>query len=104
MTWAGTAVAVAGLGASMYGANKSAKATAKANAQNIAANQESDRLNFQQWLMSRGIGTNGQPVNTKLPFWMGARVRYPSAGGAGRIVGPAVAPSAPYQMPSSTLK
>ena len=83
MAWVAVGTAAAGIGASLYGANKQAKDTAGANNANIAAQQESERQNWLRYLMTRGVnpGANtqsgevpgfapGAPMNTKLPLWM----------------------------------
>lgn len=67
--WAAVGVGVAGIGASMYGANKNAKAQAAANAANVQAQEDANRIAYEQWLMTRGVGRNGEPVNTRLPLW-----------------------------------
>jgi hypothetical protein len=59
--------AVVGSATAIYGANKSAKAQAEANAANQAAQAEANRLNYQRWLESQGVGSDGKPVNTWLP-------------------------------------
>lgn len=63
-----TAVAaVSGVGASIYGANKNAKAIKSTNDANIAAQKEADALNYRRWLETQGVGENGQAINTWLP-------------------------------------
>lgn len=59
----------AGLGAatSIYGANKAAAAQEEAIKANKAAQDEANRLNYQRWLESQGVGPDGQPINTWLP-------------------------------------
>lgn len=64
--WAGIG-AVGGIGASLYGANKSAQAQQAAIDANARAQEESNRLNYQRWLESQGVGQDGQPINTWLP-------------------------------------
>ena len=59
--------AVVGSATAIYGANKSAKAQAEANAANKASQDETNRLNYQRWLESQGVGSDGKPVNTWLP-------------------------------------
>lgn len=61
--------AVAGVGASMYGANKQAKAQGSAADKQAAAVAEANRLAHERWLASRGVGARGKAVNTKLPLW-----------------------------------
>lgn len=63
----------AGIGASLFGANKQAKAVDKANKTNKQIADEANRLNYQMWLESRGIGPDGEHVNTKLPRWASSR-------------------------------
>lgn len=67
--WTAAAIAstVIGSATSIYGANKSAKAQADANAANQAAQAEANRINYQRWLESQGVGADGKPVNTWLP-------------------------------------
>jgi hypothetical protein len=78
MGWIAAGSAVLGAGASIYGAKKSAKAQAEAATTNKAAVDETNRLNYQRWLESQGVGANGQPINTWLPRYAGVR-RYASA-------------------------
>jgi hypothetical protein len=59
--------AVVGSATAIYGANKSAKAQQDATAANKASQDETNRLNYQRWLESQGVGANGQPINTWLP-------------------------------------
>lgn len=78
--------AVIGAGATAYGSNKQAKAGKQAanetNAANAAMAAETNRLNWSNYLMSRGIQATGevtpgvvpgrgeyQSVNAKLPLW-----------------------------------
>jgi len=77
------------------GANKSAKAIDKTNAQNKAAAEEADRQNWVQYLMQRGIMPTGRvevgeiptsykSVNTRMPLW--ATMNRPIAGRPGAPV------------------
>lgn len=63
------AIGAAGVGASIYGADKTSKATKDAAKANMAATEAANERNYQMWLQSRGVGTNGRAVNTKLPQW-----------------------------------
>lgn len=67
MAWVAAGSAVLGTATSLYGANKSAQAQRDAIAANKAAQDETNRLNYQRWLESQGVGANGQPINTWLP-------------------------------------
>ena len=82
MAWIAGGTAIAGLGASFYGANKQAQANRDANNANIAAEKESERQNWLRFLMTRGISpaantvtgeipgaVPGGALNTKLPLW-----------------------------------
>lgn len=63
-------VAAAGTAATVVSANKANK-TARANTQAaIDAQKAAEDKNYAQWLESRGVGANGQAVNTKLPRYM----------------------------------
>lgn len=64
---AGTALVGAGL--SYMGAKSNAAAQRDANLANIEAQKEANKQAYAQWLMTRGVGQNGQAVNTKLPLW-----------------------------------
>lgn len=86
-TWIATATigsAVIGAGASAYGARKQAKADAAAQEQNRQAVERQNRLEWAQYLMSRGINpggdvapgqlpTSGSPMNSRLPLWASVR-------------------------------
>ena len=62
-------IGAAGVGASLYGAKKQSDAAKKASDANAASVDATNALNYQQWLESRGVGANGQAINTKLPRW-----------------------------------
>jgi hypothetical protein len=62
-------VGAAGVGASMYGAKKQSKAQDKANKQNAQSVKDTNELNYQMWLESRGVDKDGNAINTKLPRW-----------------------------------
>lgn len=89
--WVSAAAAVAGAGASIYGANKQSKANAKAQDQQNQAVADQNRLNWINYLATRGISpadpasvqpgqmpTRYNVVNTKLPVW--ATIRTPAGG------------------------
>lgn len=93
-TWVAVAVAgsaVVGAGVGMYGANKQAKADAAALQANKEATEQQNRLEWGQYLMSRGINpgganvepgvipTNAAPMNSRMPVW--ATVARPAATG-----------------------
>ena len=59
--------AVAGTAVSYNAAKKNASAQRDANSANLAAQDEANRLNYQRWLESQGVGPDGNPVNTWLP-------------------------------------
>lgn len=80
------AAAAIGAGATAYGANKQSKAAkaaaAETNATNQAMTAETNKLNWSNYLMSRGIQPLGEvtpgvvpadgqykSVNAKLPLW-----------------------------------
>ena len=73
-----------GAGATVYGANKQAKANASAQDKNYQQFQESERNNWRNYLMQRGINPNGAetgqlpanatPINSRLPLWMSVSV------------------------------
>lgn len=67
----GTALALAataaGAATSYAGAKKNAAAARDAAAMNAASVNEANRLNYQRWLESQGVGPNGEPVNVNLP-------------------------------------
>lgn len=75
MMYVGIGSAVLGAGTAIYGANKSAKAQQAAIDANKQAQDETNRLNYQRWLESQGVGPDGQPINTWLPRY--AMVRRP---------------------------
>lgn len=89
-TWAAAAVFVgaAGVGTALYGANKQAQAIKDTNAANSASVAAADKSNWNNYLLQRGLNTNGTaatgmipsgaaPVNTKLPLW--ANINLPPA-------------------------
>lgn len=93
------ATAVAGIGASLYGANKQSQDTKSAQDQNAALTQQQNNSAWTSWLLSKGVqpttpvaaGTmptagNSTAVNTRLPLW--ANVQLPA---------PRVAPGTPMQ-------
>jgi hypothetical protein len=69
----GWIVAVAGLAVSAYGGIKAAKDNKKAaqdaNAANKTATDEANAQNWTRYMRQRGVGENGQAVNTRLPEW-----------------------------------
>lgn len=67
MMWVGIGSAVLGAGTALYGANKASQSTQDAINANKAAQDETNRLNYQRWLESQGVGPDGQPINTWLP-------------------------------------
>lgn len=72
---ASAAVGGAGIIASLIGANKAAKAQEAATEANRRAQEEANRMNYQRWLESQGVGADGAPINTWLPRY--AMVRRP---------------------------
>lgn len=64
------ALAAAGTAASIYGANKNAKAVKEASDANAAAVAATNKLNYQTWLESKGVGTGGQAINVHMPRYM----------------------------------
>jgi hypothetical protein len=72
--------AIVGAGVSLYGANKQAQNQKDANAANTANIDKSNNLQWNEYLMQRGIQPTGQtttgqvptsftPVNSRLPLW-----------------------------------
>lgn len=96
----GTAIALAaaaGAGTAVYGANKAAKSQAEATAANKASVDDTNKLNYQRWLESQGVGPDGKPVNTWLPRYfnmqpIGTPRRFKKAGTAIQAA-PATVPS-----------
>lgn len=93
MAWVKGATAVAGIGASLYGANKQSQDTRAANEANIAAQKESERQNWLRYLLTRGVQadpstasgavpTSYRAVNTKLPLWANVVTPQSAAPGA----------------------
>lgn len=89
--WGAVAVAAVGAGASLYGANKQAKAQSGADNANREAIKESDLNGWKAYLMQRGLNpsgvtsfgqipTNAQAVNTRLPLYANIRRAVPAAG------------------------
>jgi hypothetical protein len=82
-TWVAVAIvggALIGGGATLIGANKQASANTANNNANIAVNDATNQSNWNNYLVTRGLATNGQTptgtipgttgaVNTKLPLW-----------------------------------
>jgi hypothetical protein len=80
VSWIAVGTTVAGLGASLYGANKQSKDQKASDASNRAAVQESDLNSWRGYLMQRGLNPSGvttfgqipanaPAVNTRLPLW-----------------------------------
>lgn len=91
----------AGIGASIYGANKAAKSQQAAIDANKASVDEANRLNYQRWLESQGVGPDGKPVNVNFP-------RYFTSGPAGqprrfKRIGSAPMAPAPAPDPNSAI-
>lgn len=59
-----------GAGTALYGAKKQSDAVKSSNKAQQAIADETNRLNYQMWLESRGLDKDGRPVNTFLPRWM----------------------------------
>ncbi len=68
------AATTAGLGASIYGANKQSKAIKEANATNAKSIADTNRINHERYLATRGVNPDGRAVNARLPLWMNAQV------------------------------
>lgn len=107
-TWSGIAVGVGllGVGTSLVGANKQAGAIDSANQANQQAQQQQNNLQWQAWLMSKGIQptnpvtagtmpTSFTAINTRLPLWANVNVSraLPSSTGRAPIAPPAPAPT-----------
>ena len=73
-----TVLGAAGVGASVYGANKAAKTAKATNAANIQASKDADQLAYRRWLETQGVGDQGQAINTWLPRY--ATVSQPFGG------------------------
>ena len=83
------ATGAAGIGASIYGANKQAKAVKAASAENAAAQDRQNASAWANYLMTRGVNpagaqtgqipANPQAINAKLPLWATANFRRPGA-------------------------
>lgn len=88
MSWIAAGTAILGTGASLYGANKQAKANSAAQASNERQQAEQNRLAWANYLMTRGIDpagaqtgvvpSSGRAINSRLPLW--ANVRHTGAG------------------------
>lgn len=107
-TWAAIVVGVAGVGTSLYGANKQNKAQQAAVAQNNASQDKNNASAWASYLLSRGVNPNGvatgeipinpTAVNSRLPLWANVQrtrgaspgFRLSGAGGSARL-----APSSP---------
>ncbi len=101
--WAAVGVGIAGIGTSLYGANKQRQAQEDANRENRAAIEGADRSAWNSYLMQRGIyGNNaatgtipgmqpGGATNTRLPLW--ANLRMNTVPGA---AAPGARPNVPF--------
>lgn len=69
----GAAVAIVGAGTAIYGADQNRKLTHQAQDANKLQNDQTNQLNYQRYLLGRGEGPGGAPVNTKLPLWASIR-------------------------------
>ena len=84
--WISGATLLVGAGTSIYGADKQRKLNNQAKDANKAENQSVRDENLRRYLMTRGVGANGMPINSKLPLWAnvtrgpnGFRVAAPNA-------------------------
>lgn len=97
MSWLATLLAAAGIGTSLYGANKASKDLAGTNAANARAAEEGDRKAWINYLLQRGLYAGadtqygqipgmkpGAWVNQKLP--LGATLRSPAPQFSGSLV------------------
>lgn len=91
--WGVLTAAAVGIGTAVYGADQQRKNNNKAIDANKAATEGASNENWRRYLMTRGVGDNGQIVNTKLPLWAGV-ARNPTTG--------AITVKAPAYMPSAT--
>lgn len=108
MMWVAIGTAAAGVAGSVYGAEKNKKAQKKATEANAKNVSDTNALNYQMWLESRGIGPNGQPVNTQLPRFMswtmpGAQRRVIGYRRAAPSAAPAPLPPATQQYPTPNI-
>lgn len=80
--------AVAGVGASLYGANKASKDAKAAQSANADLQTQQNNSAWQSYLMSRGINPqgapagvipSGPPINARLPLWATANFKVPGA-------------------------
>ena len=88
-TWVAVGVGVAGVAASAYGANKQSKDNKAAQNQNVASQEEQNRLAWANYLMTHGLNpanaqtgvlpANGQAINSRLPLWATANFARPGA-------------------------
>lgn len=79
MSWIAAAVVAVGAGATIYGANKQAKAVESANNTNAELQKDQNQSAWAAYLMSRGVNPNGaatgtipsnpQAINAKFPLW-----------------------------------
>lgn len=86
---------VAGVGASLYGASKNAKAQKAAMEANAKSVADTNQLNYQRWLESQGVGQNGEALNTWLPRYAKLNTNFAQPGGRRfrRIAGAQLVPS-----------
>lgn len=114
--WVTGAVAVAGIGASLYGANKQAQSDAEAQKLNKAQFEAQQLQNWNQYLMQRGIDPtgnttvggygSGKAINSRLPLWASVQqTTGASAPGELRVVrrGATPAGAAPMAQPPPRL-
>lgn len=104
MPWLIPAVtAVAGIGTSLYGANKQAKANQAAQAENARLQEQQNAQAWANYLMTRGVNpagatsgqipANPQAINARLPLWATANFAKPGARKTWRKVGSSPTPN-----------
>jgi hypothetical protein len=96
-------IGAAGIGASIYGANKSTQAAEDAAAANSRSVAETNAMNYKRWLESQGVGANGESVNTWLPrnFMLSSTALKPRRFVKASATAAPSAPAAPVNDPSS---
>lgn len=90
-------IGAAGIGASLYGANKSAQSARDAADANSKSVADTNAMNYKRWLESQGVGANGESVNTWLPrnFMLSSTALKPRRFVKARAAGAPVAPVDP---------
>lgn len=69
MAWVAVGTTVAGIGTSLYSANKMSKDMKGANNANLTQQELDRQENERRYMLSRGVTSDGGVVNTRLPLW-----------------------------------